>query len=372
MRMRIVLDVRPALSRPTGVGVYVGALAEALPRRDGESRYTLFTSSLRERWSHPPQGSNVEISDHRIPVRVLNFAWNRLYWPRIETICGREFDIIHSPHALLVPSARGRRIITIHDLYFYKHPEMTSGEVRRDYAPLVKHHARRADGIICPSEHTARDVARLLNVPSERVCVTPYGLDSAYRQRPAEDAVRSLLDRLRLPPRFILYVGNDEKRKNIAGLVTAYRAFAAGRQGALPLVLVGQHADYSSGDSERARIVSTGYLPTDEVRIVMGAAACLVLVSLEEGFGFTVLEAMAAGVPVVCSRGSSLSEIAGSAAEFVDPLDTRAIGEALDRVLSNPERARELQALGFEQSLRFDWDRTAELTLAFYRRVLAA
>jgi glycosyltransferase involved in cell wall biosynthesis len=372
MRMRIALDVRPALSRPTGVGVYAGALAEALPRLDGESRYTLFTSSLRDRWKHPIAGPNVEVSDHRIPVRVLNFAWNRLSWPKIETICGREFDIIHSPHALLIPCARGRRIVTIHDLYFYKHPEMTSGEVRRDYAPLVKDHARRADGIICPSEHTARDVARLLNVPAERICVTPYGLDPAYRLKPSENAVRSLLDRLKLPPRFILYVGSDEKRKNIAGLVAAYRAFAAGRQGVPPLVLVGQHADYPSADATGGQIVSTGYLPTDEVRGVMGAAACLVLVSLEEGFGFTVLEAMAAGIPVVCSRGSSLSEIAGSAAEFVDPLDTRAIVEALDRVLSNPERARELQSLGFEQSLRFEWNRTAELTLAFYRRVLAA
>jgi glycosyltransferase involved in cell wall biosynthesis len=371
MRMRIALDVRPALSRPTGVGVYVGALAQALPRLDAEGRYTLFTSSWRERWSHPSAGPNVEVSDHRIPVRVLNFAWNRLSWPAVETICGRDFDIIHSPHALLIPSVRARRIITIHDLFFYKHRELTGGEVRRDYAPLVKNHARRADGIVCPSEHTARDVAGLLNVPRERICVTPYGLDPAYRKRPSEDALRSLLSRLKLPSRFVLYVGSDEKRKNIAGLLSAYRAFAARRPEAPPLVLVGEHAPYASAETEGARIVPTGYLPSDEVRTLMSAAACLVLVSLEEGFGFTVLEAMAAGVPVVCSRGSSLSEIAGSAAEFVDPLDTRAIVEALERVLSNPERARELQAQGLEQSLKFDWDRTAGLTLDFYRRVLS-
>jgi glycosyltransferase involved in cell wall biosynthesis len=370
--MRIALDVRPALSRPTGVGVYVGALAEALPRLDRESRFTLFTSSLRERWSRPPTGLNVEVSDHRIPVRVLNFAWNRLSWPALETICGGDFDIIHSPHALLIPSSRARRIITIHDLFFYKHPEMTVGEVRRDYAPLVKDHARRADGVICPSEHTARDVGVLLSVPSERICVTPYGLNPEYRQKPAEDAVRSLLGRLKLPPGFILYVGSGEKRKNIPGLLAAYRAFAALRPAAPPLVLVGQHADFASTGPQGPQIVSTGYLPTRDVRILMGAAACLVLVSLEEGFGFTVLEAMAAGVPVVCSQGSSLAEIAGPAAEFVDPLDTRAIVEALDRVVSNTARARELQSLGFEQSRRFDWDRTAELTLAFYRRVLTA
>ena len=138
-----------------------------------------------------------------------------------------------------------------------------------------------------------------------------------------------------------------------------------------PLVLVGPRVTAASGVGA-PRIVSTGYIETREIRALMSASACLALVSFEEGFGFPVVEAMAAGLPVVCSRGSSLSEIAGSAAEFVDPLDIPGIADALESVLRSAQRARELRALGLERSRLFDWNRTAEMTLAFYRRVLGS
>ncbi len=96
--MRVALDVRPALSRPTGVGVYIGALAGLLPRLDPESRFTLFSSSLRERWTHPLAGPNVDLVDRRVPVQILNLAWNRLSWPPLEMLCGREFDIARWIH----------------------------------------------------------------------------------------------------------------------------------------------------------------------------------------------------------------------------------------------------------------------------------
>lgn len=370
--MRVALDVRPALSRPTGVGVYIGALASALPRLDADSRFTLFSASLRERWDQPVAASNVDVVDRRIPVRALNLAWNRLSWPPIETLCGREFDLVHSPHALLTPARKAKRIISIHDLFFFKHKEMTGGEIRRDYAPLVEDHARRADGIICPSEHSAREVEELLRVPRERICVTPYGLDEAFRRPPSAGQVEGVLRSLNIPRGSILYVGSDEKRKNVDGLIAAHAELAARGSEIPPLVLVGPDPSRSAGRAGRAHVISTGYLQTHEIRCLMAASACLALVSLEEGFGFTVVEAMAAGLPVVCSRGSSLSEIAGSAAEFVDPLDASAIAAALERVVTNKVRADELRGLGLEQSRLFDWKRTAEATLAFYRRILGA
>ena len=368
--MRVALDVRPALARPTGVGVYIGALARVLPRLDPGSHFTLFTASLRERWTEPAFAPNVDIVDRHIPVRALNLAWNRLSWPPIEALCGREFDLVHSPHALLTPARKAKRIISIHDLFFFKHQEMTAGEIRRDYAPLVEDHARRADGIICPSEHTAKDVERLLKVPRDRICVTRYGLDQSFRQNPSPQQVEAVLRRLNIPRGSILYVGSEEPRKNLSGLIAAHQALVTQWPEAPALVLVGPSAAYSSASGQTARVMSTGYLETDEIRCLMAASACLVLASLEEGFGFTVLEAMAAGLPVVCSRGSSLSEIAGDAAEFVDPLDRTAIVKALELVLTNEERALDLRAKGLERSRMFDWSATCEATLQFYRKVL--
>ena len=372
--MKIALDVRPALSRPTGVGVYIGALAETLPRLAPSSSFTLFTSSLRERWSKPLTGPNVTVVDLPLPVRALNFSWNRLSWPAIETLCGRDFDLVHSPHALLTPARRARRIITIHDLFFFDHPEMTKAEIRRDYAPLVQRNALQADGILCPSEHTARQIESRLRISRDKICVTPYAVDPSFRVAPTQGDVEALLARLHLPRGGILYVGSEEKRKNLGRLVAAYRKFASGMSNPPPLVMVGPGASFDSGvASPGPRVVCTGYLETREIRALMAASKCLVLVSLDEGFGLPVVEAMTAGLPVVCSSGSSLEEVAGPAAELVnDPLDEGAIVAGLARVLDNPERASALRAAGLERSRLFDWDKTAAMTLAFYRKVVGS
>src|SRR5262245_51490447 len=224
--MKIALDVRPALSKPTGVGVYAGALAEALPPADPASSFTLFTSSLRERWPFPETRSNVRVVDRRIPVRALNVAWNRLEWPPIETVCGEAFDLVHSPHALLIP-ARARRVVTIHDLFFFKQPGMTGAEIRRDYAPLVREHARRADGVLCPSEYSARQIETLLDIPRSKIRVTFYGVHDVFREVPDVAAVDEVLRRLGLPRGGILYLGSAEKRKNLGTLIAAHRALAS-------------------------------------------------------------------------------------------------------------------------------------------------
>ena len=371
--MRVALDVRPALSRPTGVGVYIGALAEALPRLEPDSRFTLFTSSLRERWSRPSSGPNVDVVDLQVPVRLLNFAWNRLSFPSIEALCGREFDLVHSPHALLTPARRARRIITIHDLFFFKYPELTEAEIRRDYAPLVQDHAIRADGILCPSEHTAREIETLLRIPRERIWVTPYAMDPSFRLAPTPGDVDALLHRLGPVGGAILYVGSEEKRKNLKRMVAAYRTLAGRIADPPPLVMVGPGQSFDSGASSGPRVVCTGYLETREIRALMSASRCLVLASLDEGFGLPVLEAMTAGLPVVCSAGSSLEELAAGAAELIDdPHDEDSIVEALSRVAEDPERAAQLRLAGLERSRLYDWDRTAALTLACYRKVLGS
>jgi len=104
----------------------------------------------------------------------------------------------------------------------------------------------------------------------------------------------------------------------------------------------------------------------------MAASAALVMPSLEEGFGLPVAEAMAAGLPVVCSRGSALEEVAGGAAMLVNALDTGSIAQGIEKLLDDPSRAEEQRRLGVERSRHFDWDKAAAATLAFYRKVLGS
>jgi len=368
--MEFGLDIRPSLSRPTGVGTYVLGLAERLPALAPDDRFTYFSASFKERYPTRDWGPNVRLVDRRIPNRGLSAAWNRLGWPPIDRLVDRSLDLVHSPTPLLIPCKRGRRIVTLHDLFFLKHPELVEGETRRDFVTLVRDHVRRADGVICVSEYTASEARRLLDVPDEKIAVTPHGVDPVFREEPQAQQVDETLRRLRLPRGGILYVGSSEKRKNLVTLVMAYMTL--GRRRRLPpLVLAGPGSDWAqAGSYSGPQIVATGYLERADVRALMAASAALVLPSLEEGFGLPVVEAMAAGLPVVCSRDTALAEVAGDAASLVDPHDVNGLAHAVERVLEDRALAAELRRKGLERSRAFEWSTTAERTLAFYRKVL--
>jgi alpha-1,3-rhamnosyl/mannosyltransferase len=250
---------------------------------------------------------------------------------------------------------------------------MTEAEIRRDYAPLVREHVRRADAVICVSEFTASEARILLDVPAEKVAVIPNGVDPAFRAPISAEEVDAVLKHRRLPQGALLYVGSEEKRKNLVNLAMAYMGLARGGRRVPPLVLVGPGSHWSSGGNIASpRIHATGYLETREIRALMAASKALVLTSLEEGFGLPVAEAMAAGLPVVCSRGSALEEVAGGAATLVDPLNTRSIADGIEKVLEDPAACAALREKGLAQSLKFDWDTASRQTLALYRRVLGA
>jgi glycosyltransferase involved in cell wall biosynthesis len=364
------LDVRPTLSRPTGVGTYVLGLAERLPLLAPGDRFHYFSASLKERYPARPWPPNVRLVDRRVPVRALNAAWHRAGWPPLDRLVRARLDLVHSPTPLLVPARRAKRVVTVHDLFFLKNPGLVGGEVRRDYVALVRDHVRRADGVLCVSEHTAAETRRLLDVPEEKIAVTPHGVDPVYRETPPEADVEEVLRRLRLPRGGILYVGSAEKRKNLVTLVMAYMTLARKRH-MPPLVLAGPGSEWAqAGSRVGPQIVATGYLRQREVRALMAASALLALPSLEEGFGLPVLEAMAAGLPVVCSGHSALAEVAGEAACLVDPHDVNGLAHAVERLLDDPDLAAEMRRRGLERSLRFDWQDTAARTLAFYRKVL--
>lgn len=367
--MNVGVDLRPSLARPTGAGLYILNLARRLPAVAPDLHFYYFSASLKDRYPHRDWPANVTLVDRRIPVRLLNYAWNRWGWPPLDSFVGAGLDLVHSPHPLIVPGKRARHVVTIHDLFFLKHPEMTEAEVRRDYAPLVKQHAKRADAVICASEYTAAEARSLLEVAPEKIVVIPLGVDPAYREPVTPAEVESVLARRRLPRGALLYVGNEERRKNLVNLVMAYLGVARRRRQPPPLILVGPGSHWAHGGYLGPQICATGYLPTREIRVLMAASRALILASLEEGFGLPVVEAMAAGLPVICSRGSALEEVAGDAATMVDPLSAASIAEGIEALLDDPARAERQRQLGLERSQRFDWEIAAARTVELYRRV---
>jgi glycosyltransferase involved in cell wall biosynthesis len=361
--LRVILDYRPALRARTGVGEYVHQLACALRQRYPDDVLTLFTSSWRDRPDPrlPHEAPGARVSDHRIPVHVLNYAWHNLEWPRVEWLVPGRHDVAFSPHPLLLPS-RAAHVVMVHDVDFVRHPERTEREIRRDYRRLAADHARRADRIVVPSQYTADDVHRLLGAPRERIAVCPPGIP-AWARSPAG------FDR----HGYLLFVGTMEPRKNMAGLMAVYGRLQAHSPNVPKLVLAGRPGPHGLAvldalePSLRGRVETLGYVAdADRQRVYEGARA-LVMPSLEEGFGMPALEAMSLGIPVVASARGALPEVVGDAGLLVNPTDEEALLQALIRVLTDDDLATALSDRGRARASGFSWPATAGMV----RRVFA-
>jgi glycosyltransferase involved in cell wall biosynthesis len=389
--VRVLLDYRPALRERTGVGEYVHQLARALahrqpahetllgaeaPSRDGPAvgcdEITLFSSSLRDRLlrSDARDVGAARTIDLRWPVSVLNLSWHRLGWPPIELMTGERFDVVHSPHPLLLPTRTAAQVVTIHDLYFLFTPERVRAEIRRDYGAMAADHARRADRIVVPSMYTAVVVESKLGVPGDRISVCPEGVpDWPQEERPPRGE-RS--------PGYILFMGTLEARKNVPGLLAAYGKLLARHPDAPGLVLAGRVPAGSESllaGADKAplagRVEHLGYVPSARRRALYEDAAMLVLPSFDEGFGLPALEAMSLGIPVVASNRGALPEVVADAGLLADPADPEAIAAAMATVLTDAGTAAALAERGVQRARMFSWARCASLTREAYMLAIA-
>jgi glycosyltransferase involved in cell wall biosynthesis len=368
----VLFDYRPALRARTGTGEYMHELLASLAERPVEGEHLhLFTSSWKDR-PEPALGAllpGVTIHDHRVPVRVLHWTWHRLGLPSIEALVGGEFDLAHSAHPLLMPARQAAQVITIHDLDFLEHPERTAAEVRRDYADRVGVHARRADGILTPSESTRRDVIERLAVdPAKVIAALPgpprWTLSPVRRDTGAGN---------------ILFVGTLEPRKNVGTLLDAYTILRDRRRDAPFLEIAGRAtaaADEWIARCQRAplagRVHVHGYVSDSVRRDLFANAAVLVLPSWNEGFGLPALEAMAAGVPVVAANRGALPEVVADAGILVDPASAEDMADGLERVLDDSALAASLAARGRERAATFSWEQAADRLRSLYRYAVDA
>jgi glycosyltransferase involved in cell wall biosynthesis len=354
--LRILLDYRPALRHPTGVGGYAHHLALALQAQLGEGdALTLFSSSWKDRL--PPDAvAGASSLDLRVPVRLLNLAWHRLEWPPVELL-GAGVDVTWSLHPLLMPSRRAVQFVTVHDLYFLDRPGDTAREVRRDYPALAGAHARRAAGVIVNSAYTRDQVVSRLQVPSERVTVCHPGAP-AWPRRAGPSA--------RGP---ILHVGTIEPRKNVGAILAAYAELLERDPSAPPLVFAGRMTGTPPPAPSGVRWL--GYITDDERLRLYREASMLVIASADEGFGIPALEAITIGLPVVAAARGSLPEVVGEAGLLVDADDPRALAAAMQRVLEEGLLRVELADRGVARARRFTWGASAAQLLEAFRAGLA-
>jgi glycosyltransferase involved in cell wall biosynthesis len=388
--VRVAIDYTPALRQHAGIGRYTRGLIRALADLDRENAYTLlsFGEDPREGTApepHPsrapgqPWPDNFRVRSLRVSEPAMSRLWHRLAIPLPADWLSGRCDLYHSPDFTLPPLARARGIVTVHDLSFLRVPECAPPALREHLERAVPRSVARAHHVLADSSNTRDDLVELLGAPREKVSVVPGGVEGRFR--PIEDAgcLETVRARYRLPPEFILAVGTLEPRKNYPGLISAYADFR--RRTGLPhrLVIAGREGWMFEPIYERVEregvvelVQFVGFVADEDLPALYNLADTVAYPSLYEGFGLPPLEAMACGVPVVCSNTSSLPETAGDAAITVDPTDADALSGALELALSDSGRRAQAIERGLTQARKFGWSAAAEKLIAAYGLAMGA
>jgi glycosyltransferase involved in cell wall biosynthesis len=356
---------------PGGMGAYVRELIPGLARADPSLDITLFHAKFE---SQIPEAWLALHRREELSSGILRLypGWTLARRPALPASLASH-ELVHSPVPAAIPPVgpAQRLVVTVHDVAFLVHPEAYPPQWRLAYRAGLARLVRSADAVIAVSRHTAEDLGRRTRLDEGRVHVVPL----AGSLPPAAADPDATLARLKIRRPYILSVGTLEPRKNLVRLVRAYRRVVvrglphslvlAGPAGWRHQALMREVALEAPGT-----VILTGKLPEADLDGLYRGADIFVYPSLYEGFGLPVLDALARAVPCVVSTSSSLPEVAGEAALFVDPRSVAAIAEAIERVATDPVLSARLREAGPPRAARFSWDETARRTLEVYKSIL--
>ncbi len=375
--MKIGIDIRVlARGARTGVEEYTINLLSHLLGLDQNIEYSLFYNAWRKvKLNYPWLAyKNVQLNDFKIPNRFLFVSAKYQRRPKLDKLLGG-VDLYFNPHFFNAPiSRRCRKVVVFHDLSFERHPEYFSWRKRAWQKLLIsaQAEAKRADGIIAVSESTKQDLIDLYQINPEKIKVIYSGVGSQFKpiKKIPAGQLKEIRRKYQLPPRFILYFGTIEPRKNLVNLIKAFEILRQKHQ--VKLVLAGIKGWLYSDIFKLARqsryrdqIIFTGFVQEKDKPYLYNLAELFVYPSFFEGFGFPLLEAMACGRPAVTSHTSSLPEVAGRGGLMVDPYKIDELAMAMGQIISQPDLAAKLSAQGLVQAKKFSWSKSAQATLDF-------
>ena len=389
--MRIGIDGSAMLKEPTGIGRYVRSLVEAMAKAAPDDEFVVLTISYKDA---PPEGlfadcPNVSIVHKKWPGRAVLWLLEHFRWPTVETAIGK-VDVFHTPNNFVFPQRRGKRITTIHDLFFLKHPEethQTGGQYHHRVLPKIIH---EADHVIAVSQASADEIKELLGVADERISVVRQGVEQRFFADPRAPIRRaanqlstpnspSLQASSNRPPTdqpYVLHFGTIEPRKGVGTLLDAMETLWTKRDFAGALVLAGLRGWACEDLLKRCNDVAkrwplhlTGYVREEDVFPLLAGARLVVVPSRYEGFGLPGLEAMAAGIPVISTRRGALPEVYGEAAIYFECGDAKELADRISELWGDERLRAEISERGRERASHFTWDETARKTLSIYRQV---
>ncbi len=395
--MHVIVNLQPLLSPLTGIGHYTRELTLELLRRaeldSQEPPLTLegLTGTRREALSseHPllqlqPSGSASVVQGSgslawRLARRYLRNSLTRkayrwLYTQRLKRGGAERSALYWEPNYILLPW-QGRSVVTVHDLSHQRYPECHPQERVAFFDRHLGESLQRATRLNVVSEFTAGELQALHGVDPARIDIVPPAVAERFFTEPQSEEKARLASCYRLPSRFLLSVGTLEPRKNLSRVLAAFASLPAEQRRQTPLLLAGMPG---WGETTPAAAIQKalddgtirrlGYVPSHDLPGLYALASGFVYVSLYEGFGMPVLEAMAAGTPVLTANVSATHEVAAGAALEVDPHSQDAIRHGLEQLIE----ADHAQAVcrGRRRAEQFSWQRSSDLLLASFQRAM--
>lgn len=365
----------------SGTGQYMLHLLDALHQEDQHNSYLLLGPRPFAQADEP-----------LFPYKVYPISGLAARQENIEKVVWEQFtapaaahraglDLLHVPYFAPPFFSRVPTVITIHDVIPLLLPAYRPVGKVRAYMSLVARAARRSTMVITVSQHAKQEIMQTLHIPAERIRVIYQAAGDEYRPISDPTVLESVRARYGLGKRYIFYLGGLDERKNVPQLVRAFACLQAKLNDPDLQLFISGNPDKQKGalfPDPRPIAAELGvqekvlyrFVEEEDKPAVYNAASLFVYPSRYEGFGLPPLEAMACGTPVVCSNRTSLPEVVGDAALTVDPEDTQALADAMQRVLSDDMLRAELREKSLQRSQHFSWRKTAQETLGVYEEAL--
>ena len=370
--MKIVIDARFWRKETGGIGRYSRELVKGLLRLKTDDQFIILITPLDK--------EQFDLKDQRIKGVVADIphysSAEQFKLPRL--LKSFQPDLVHFLNFNQPIFYRGKRITTIHDLTVKKFPVGGSqtNPLKKWGFNLVMKQAARSNRLIAISRATKVDIVRDFRIDPERIKIIYESADDRFRPRP-EVELADFRERTGLKKPYILFVNQWRPHKGLPELVEAFEKLRA--DGLDYQLVVAGRPNKHFPELERlivesqvkADIVTPGFIPDEDLPLYYSAASCLAFPSHYEGFGLGVLEGLKSGIPVVASKVSSIPEVAGKAAHFVEPKNPVELAAGLKEVLTNDNYAQDLVKKGLEQAKKFSWDKMAAETYDLYREVVS-
>ncbi|MCU7730404.1 glycosyltransferase family 4 protein [Actinoplanes sp. KI2] len=378
--LRVFVEGTPLFRQRTGVGQYTKYLLEALFRLDEENQYTIYAFGFLGRGTDTrpiPETSRVGYRFIRyMHLKAYNAVVRKLTAPPIDIMVGSRPDLFIFPDFVRHPLPLGSPAITvIYDLSFVLHPEHVAARNRRYLTRYVPQTIEKSQHIVTISENSKREIVEYYGTDPAKISIVSPAIDhSVFYPRPASE-IGAVAGKYHIAKPYILYTGTLEPRKNIRSILDAYAKLPEHVRASYSLVLAGgkgwldESIQNRLDELQHLDIITTGYVPDEDLPALYSGASVFVYPSLYEGYGMPPLEAMACDTPVIVANNSSLPEVVGDAGLLVDAHDVDSLAQHMEKVLGDPALADELRRRGLVRAKASNWEESARRLLAVISEV---